>query len=281
MDNPDHYKYMPHLPGEEEREKSEEENETQAALSDLGEEPVATDTTPEPAAYEDREETAPEKTVEPELEEWQPVSPEAMMLKGFMKFIYDLFNPFLIASYATLLIFELSILSVVVPGGALVYPLTVFGATCLFPVLALIVMKSVKIIGSMNLEKRSERVYPYIIELIAMGAVTVFFFIKGAPSWLWLIYCGASATILINLLINFKIKVSNHCSAIAGLLAVFMAIQGDGVIHEGLGWWAIGTIIMAGIIGSIAILFGRHSLKEVLAGYITGFLPIALFTLIH
>lgn len=210
----------------------------------------------------------------------QTESPLMAVENGLVKFLYDIFNPLLLPAYATLLIFELSILAVVAKGAALPYTLTVFGATCVLPLLALIFLRRFGIISSFSIDSRRERLVPYIIEFVAFGAMALFFVYKGASTWLWLVYAGAAAVTLVNCLINFKIRICNHASAIAGMLAVLIIIQNDGLPHHNIGWWALGTVMMAGIIGSAAMLVGKHKLIDVLAGYATGFLGILLFSLI-
>ena len=200
---------------------------------------------------------------------------------SFMAFIYHFFGPLLIPTYATLLIFQLSILSIMAPSATLPYTLTVFGVTCVLPFVALIILHRIKAIDRFQMPEPSERIVPYVIQFLAFGAITLFFLFKGASPWIWTVYCGAAAISLVNFVINFRIRISNHCSAIAGMLAVLIVIQTMGYPQHNVAWWAIGCVIVAGLVGTGAILIGRHTLWEVLAGYATGFLGIILFSLIR
>lgn len=287
MENPDHYKYMPRPQGApEETERTDNSAETDAATI------VTTPPAPEPEPsiqkstahehifHESGDGAATTHESEDLMDDWRPTDSLAIISRGVLKFFYDFFNPLLIPTYATILIFELSVLAIVAPEAGLPYSLTVFGATCVLPLIAFSVLRMVGAVNSISLEGRKERTFPYLIEILGTGAMTLFFLFKGAPNWLWLIYCGATATVLLNLLINFRIRVSNHCSAVAGLLAVLIVINNDGLPLPMLGWWAIGTVILGGILGTGAVLLGKHSLKDVAIGYATGFLPIILFTLI-
>lgn len=198
-----------------------------------------------------------------------------------LRVIYNIFNPLLAATYATLFIFLLSILSIVAQGATAAYSLTVFGATCVIPLIVIFVMQRLGLVGSMRMYKASERTIPYVVEFLALGAMSLFFLYKGAHPWIWTIYLGGAALALVNMVINFKLRVSNHCSAIASLLAVLIVIEGHGLPPHSLFWWVVGAAILIGIIGLASMTIGRHRLSEVLIGYATGFLSIILFTLLH
>lgn len=278
MENPDHYKYMPKPHGEQPHGE-EMQNEEPLSEEILVEESVViVEEQPVPPAR--TAETGAE-TAENSDTEVAGVSDSAVLAgKSVLKFFYDFFNPFIIPTYATLLIFELSILKLIAPGAALPYTLTVFGITCVFPLLALLILKRIGSISQLGLPLRSDRTFPYIIEFLAFVAATLFFAFKGGAPWLWLTYCGAGVTVMLNFALNFKWKVSNHCSAMAAMLAVLIVINRDGMPHYGMEWWAIATVIIAGLQGTGAIVLGGHSLRDVFLGYATGFLPTLLLTLI-
>ena len=202
-------------------------------------------------------------------------------LESGMKLFYRIFSPFMVPTYATLFIFLLSILSIVAPGAATAYTLTVFGATGLVPIILLLIMRKLGMVDSFEIHGQSERQIPYIVQFLVLGAMTLFFLYKGANSWIWTIYLGATAVSLINFVINYRIRVSNHCSAVAALLAVLMVIQRSGMPPHSLFWWVVGALIVTGIVGAAAISIGRHKLIDVIVGYATGFLGIILFSLIH
>lgn len=200
---------------------------------------------------------------------------------GVARFFYDFFNPFLIASYLTLLLFELTVLALTAPGASVVYTVTVLGATAIVPAVALVFMRRFGAISALSMPLRSERFVPYVLALLTLGAITLLLAFRGAPLWLWLIYAGGCVAIVANMLINIKIRVSNHATAMAAFIAALVIMQTSGMSIHPLGWWAIGAVIVAGIVGSAAMLLGRHSLLEVAIGYATGFLSVILLGLIH
>lgn len=200
---------------------------------------------------------------------------------GVLRFLYAVCSPLMVPTYVSLILFLLTILAIVVPGGALAYSLTVFGATCLVPSIANLILLKIGALSSLSMPTARERVVPYIIEFCALGGVTLFFIYKGANPWLWTIYCGATAACLVNFLLNFRIRVSNHCTAMAAFVAALIVINTYGMPQHSLFWWMVGTVFFAGYAGTFALIQGRHTLLEVLAGYATGFLGVILFSLIH
>lgn len=194
--------------------------------------------------------------------------------------LYALCSPVLIPTVVCLLIFLLSVLRLVVPEAVVPYTLTVFGATCVVPLIAIFVLLRVGAIDSVEMYGARERVVPYVIEFLALGGTTLFFIFKGANPWIWTIFCGGTAVALVNFLINFRMRISNHCSAMAAFLAALIMINRNGIPQTSLFWWAIGIVVLAGFTGTMAMVYGKHSLKEVLAGYATGFLGVILFSLI-
>lgn len=265
MDTSDHYRFMPHPEGEEPEEISIKEE---------------TDIETEAEDKEDKEDNEEPRLVLNHDEEKSSVEIPGVDLVA-LEILYIIVGPMFVPTYATLFIFLLSLLSVIAPGAATSYTLTVLGATCIIPVAALYVLHRIGSISSFQLFERKERIIPYIVEFLGLGAMALFFAFRGAAPWIWTIFCGGAAVALINFFINFKIRISNHCSALAGLLAVLIVINQYGYPPFSLFWWVIGVVFFAGFAGSMAIITGRHTLWEVLAGYVTGFLGIILFSLIH
>ena len=286
--NPDHLKYMPHA--------SEETTEPDTSAVSVAEEIIVEST--EETPVRDIEENIAGQTVDKEdihaaditdknlaekreKEDELSRTLETVSNSALAGFIYGFFSPLVVPTIAALFIFLLSLLIVMAPGAALPYTLTVFGATCLLPGTAIYILYKTGFIHTLRLTGRTERIIPYVIEFLVLGAMAIFFICKGGAPWIWTVFCGGAAIALVNMAINFRMRISNHCSSIAALLAVLIVIQTYGLPPFPLFWWVAGTAFFTGVIGSLSIIRGRHTLAEVLAGYATGFLGIILFSLIH
>lgn len=195
--------------------------------------------------------------------------------------VYTLLSPLMVPTYVALFIFLLSILSIIVPGAATSYALTVFGATCIVPLIVIFFLMRIGVVKSLDMLSRRERVLPYLVQFLAFGGVTLFLLFKGANPWIWTIYCGAAATTLVNMAVNIRMRISNHCSATAAAVAALIVINTYGVPQHSLFWWMVGTVFFTGVAGTLAIIKGRHTVWEVISGYVTGFLGVILFSLIH
>lgn len=267
-ENPDHYKYMPKVPGEN---------------SDLPAEPPQLSPEPE---YE--EETSWEEELEREErlaesgreeDSGEVVFQEEMPL--IVRLLYEVLGPYVVPTVASLFIFLLTILKVALPGAALPYSLTVFGATCIVPAIVMVVLLRVGAVSSFSLYDRKERMVPYLIGFLALGATTLFFVFKGAGAWIWTLFLGGTIIALANFLLNFKIRISNHCSAAAALLAVLLVLNHYALPQVSIFWWTVGALGAIGFNGTVAILYGRHTIWDVLCGYATGFLGVILCALIR
>ena len=279
MDNSDHYKYMPRSAREEMPEpevQDEHQNpDSDKESADIQSEVPAT-SYGESSIKKYIDKTKPEVTEKKE---------EDILVENgeypLMQLLNFFFSPFLVPTIATWFLFQLSVLHILLPCSTTPYTLTVFGATCVVPGMAIFILLKAGAIRSLQMYSSRERIVPFMLQIIALGAMGLFFLYKGANPWIWTVFCGGAAIGLVNLVLNFFLRVSNHCSAMAALLAVLIVINENGLPQESMLWWLIGVVLCGGISGVIAILAGRHSVWEVMVGYATGFLGIILFSMIH
>ena len=199
--------------------------------------------------------------------------------KGFLSLLLTIFSPILMPLYIIILILELSMLTIAGTATKISFILIVFGICTLLPTLLILVLKRAGYIKNLRITDRKERTLPYSFMFFALGGTALFLAVKGFPSWAWFIYIGGATSVLLNLVINFRWKISSSATAMAALVATMIVIQNSGLPPHDMMWWEIGTILLAGLIGTCSLMERTHSLAQVLAGYATGFLPIILYTL--
>lgn len=190
------------------------------------------------------------------------------------------FVPLLMPVYGIILIFSLSFLSYAPFHTKLIFTLIVFGANFVVPMLLVLLLKKLGLIDDIGLNGRRERLIPYIITILCLAGTGLFLYLKMAPLWVAMFYAGGALAGLINLLINFRWKISAHAAGIAGVVAMLIQVIKEGPSSEGMEWWIVGAIIMAGLLGSARIWLGRHTLLQVLAGAAVGFLSVWTLSLI-
>lgn len=213
----------------------------------------------------------------------EPEKPETSFEKGvsfFSNIISWVLVPLLMPVYGMLLAFNLSLLSFTPLRAKCVFTLITFGICVAVPMLIVLLLKRAGKVEDIGLNGRKERLVPYIISIVALGVTGLFMWYKGAPMWLVMFFEGGAAAGLVNLLINFRWKISAHAAGIAGVVALLIRIIRVGYPMGGAFTWLLVVIALAGVLGSARVWLGRHTVWQVLAGYAVGFLGVILMTLI-
>ena len=188
--------------------------------------------------------------------------------------------PLLMPVYGILLIFNLSILSLSPFGAKLIVTLTVFAVNFIFPLIMIFLLKKLRLIDDIGLNGRKERFIPYTISIVCLGGTAWLLWDKGLPVWVTMFYAGGALAALINMIINFRWKISAHAAGIAGIVAMLIQITKEGFPMPGMPYWIAGTIVLAGLLGSARVWLGRHTLLQVLAGSAVGFICVWVLSLI-
>ena len=190
------------------------------------------------------------------------------------------FVPLLMPVYGILLIFSLSFLSYAPFSTKLVFTLIVFGANFLVPMILVLLLKKLGLSSDIGLNGRKERLIPYIITIVCLSGTGLFLYLKSAPLWVAMFYEGGALAGLINLLVNFRWKISAHAAGIAGLVAMLIQVIKEGPSAPDMAWWIVGAIVVAGLLGSARVWLGRHTLMQVLAGSAVGFICVWALSLL-
>lgn len=235
--------------------------------------------TPEPAA----EEPAPDQpdSSKKSDNENHVVSKEPT---GFIDLICRLLSwvlvPLLMPVYGIIMIFSLSILDHTSFGVKMAFTLVTFGFNAALPSVLIFVLKKMGLVNDIGLNEQKERLIPYIITTLCMLATALFMHIKGAPTWVAMFFVGGAVAGFVNLIVNFRWKISAHSAAIAGIVAIVIRIMHDYYPRPDVLTWLIVWIALSGLLGSARVWMGRHTSAQVVAGYVVGFLSVFLMTMI-
>ena len=189
--------------------------------------------------------------------------------------------PLLMPVYGILFIFRLSVLDMVSPGAQTAVTFVIAGINFFAPMLLIFLLKVFGVVQDVGLNGQKERAIPYVITAICYGCSAWFVASRGAPVWVAMFFCGGVVASLVNMCINFKWKISAHAAAIAGIVALLVRLQRDVAVEPQLFVWLIITVGMAGLLGSARIWLGRHTVWQVLAGYLVGFCSVFFMMYIH
>lgn len=188
--------------------------------------------------------------------------------------------PLLMPVYGLILAFGLSILDVAPIGMRITFTLIATGINVVIPMILVVLLKRMGLVDDLGLNGRKERLIPYIISIVALVGTSWLMWAKGAPLWLSLFFAGGALGGLINMLINFRWKISAHAAGVAGVVALLIRIAKDGSPEPEPFFWLITSILLAGLLGSARVWLGRHTVWQVLAGYAVGFGCVFLLTMI-
>ncbi len=200
---------------------------------------------------------------------------------GLSVFLSWVLVPLLMPVYGILLSFNLSILSftpfmtkIVFVGIAAVLSIGI-------PGIIVFILKKMGIVNDIGLNGQKERMIPYVVLIICLGVTSWFMWYKGAPMWLVMFFAGGALGGFINMIINFWWKISAHAAGVAGIVALLVRILSDDYPHPATFYWLIASILLAGLLGGARVWLGRHTVWQVLGGYIVGFCSVFLLTLIR
>jgi hypothetical protein len=161
------------------------------------------------------------------------------------------------------------------------YTLTLFIAftTFLMPVIAVYLLKRFGFVDDLAIDNPKQRLLPYsvIALLLAYAAFNLY---RNDFSGLPLVFLLSTIVcIFLNILINFKLKISSHAIASGGLLGLYVCLtllQHISVFN----WLLIVSILLAGVSGWARLSLNAHTEKQVYLGYVVGLvvvLPMCYF----
>ena len=211
----------------------------------------------------------------------QPPTSFEKFTDGVATLVSWILVPLLMPVYGVLLSFHTSIRHFTPFHVKLSFVLITLAFTLALPSLLVILLKKIGVVKDIGLNRRRERLIPYIITFVSMAGTGVFMYFKGAPMWLVMFFGGGAVAGLVNLTVNFWWKISAHAAGIAGVVALMIRIINDGYPLDNAFGWMIASIILAGLMGSSRVWLGRHTVWQVLAGYTVGFSSVFLMTLIQ
>ena len=192
------------------------------------------------------------------------------MEKQFAKVISAVLHPLLIPTYALLLLFSTDLYFVLVlPLG---YKYLVLGFVCIttfvLPGIMMLILLKAKIISSLQMENRMERVFPLVI--VSGFFFATYYFLRESPqaAIFNMFMLGATVLVLLSLLINYITKISVHMIAQGGLLGTFIGIAL--IFHQNIIHIIFLIIVLAGLTGFARLKLSAHSPFQVYFGFLLG-----------
>ncbi len=197
-------------------------------------------------------------------------------MKTIAHIISTIFQPLLMPTYGVMLLFLYTYFGTLYRPlfWQILLPVLLFSFA--IPGLLIYMLYRLRIISDLSLKIRRERIFPYLITLISYSAMIVYYSRMGMPTWFLMIMAASVAIMVIAILITLTWKISAHMFGVGGLIGGAMAVSYF-VEQSNPYYMFMGLFIIAGLVGTSRLILRRHTLYQVIAGFLLGFLVSFLF----
>jgi hypothetical protein len=194
-------------------------------------------------------------------------------IRSIAYFFSILFHPLLISSYviAFLIYVHPSVFESVDPRTTNLRMLSVFLFTVFFPALSLFLAWRLKLIKSLSLDVRNDRLVGFIVTMFFYFWTSyVFRNLPDTPSAAVHFLLGAFLAVCAGWMCTIFYKVSLHAVAMGGLVAFSILFSRSDPFTSGI-YLAV-PVLIAGFVCSSRLILGAHNRFEMISGFVVGFL---------
>lgn len=192
-----------------------------------------------------------------------------------------LLHPLLIPVYVLLLMLNTGDTSnLIIPFS---YKITLFGmvalTTVLFPLFLTFLLFRFRLISSIYVDQREERVY--LILAVAIFYYLTYYLLKGVSLSIIFNYfmLGSALLALVTLILNFYFKVSLHMIGVGGLCGLLLGISIKYGVRAEIPLYL--SILASGITGFARLQLNAHRPSEIYWGYFLGGTGMTLMILLR
>lgn len=197
-------------------------------------------------------------------------------MKSFSSFISSVFQPLLMPTYGVILLFSYSYFGLVYSDRYWQIILPVFLFSFVIPGLLIYLLFKLKLLSDLALKVRKERFLPYLVTLFSYSAMILFYYRINMPTWFLMMMAGSIAIMIIAILITLTWKISAHMFGVGGMVGGVMSVCYY-VENSNPYWLFIGLFILAGLVGTSRLVLKRHTIAQVIAGFLLGFSVAFIF----
>jgi membrane-associated phospholipid phosphatase len=210
------------------------------------------------------------------------------MLRGLAYVVSLIFHPLLIVTYITVLLLLINPYAFGVPSiadrGEML--LAVFFSSFFIPALAVVLLRLVGFIDSLELKDKQDRIGPYVITSIFY--LWLFINLKNGeniPPIFVSFLLGTVIGLFLAFFINIFSKISAHAVGMGGLIAmvvITMVLFNYGPMQVRAPWLGLlevelTTILMisilaTGMVGTSRLILKAHTLQDLYGGFLIGFM---------
>jgi len=197
-------------------------------------------------------------------------------MKSISHVISTVFQPLLMPTYGVMLLFAYTYFGVVYSHKfwQIVTPVLFF--SFLIPGLLIYMLYRIGILSDLSLKVRKERFYPYFITVLSYSTLMIYYYRMQMPKWFLMMIAASIAIMLIAILITLIWKISAHMFGIGGIIGGVMSISYF-VERSNPYYLFMILLIIAGMIGTSRLILKRHTLGQVIGGFLLGFTVSFIF----
>jgi len=196
--------------------------------------------------------------------------------RRFAHFISILFHPLLISAYvmAFLIYLHPAVFEGVDRHTANLRMLSILLFTLFFPALSLFLAWRLKLVRSLSLENRNDRLVGFILTMFFYFWTSyVFRNLPDTPAPAAHFLLGSFLAICAAWMCTIFYKVSLHAVAMGGLMAFSILFSQTDPFTNGL--YIAVPVFIAGLVCSSRLIMGAHNRFEMISGFVIGFLAQA------
>ena len=194
-------------------------------------------------------------------------------MKIFFKIISYVFQPLLMPLFGIILLMQTPVFRIfssayhwIVISGTLLF-------TAVLPALPILMMMRKGHIRDLFISKREERTMPYLFAILAYVFWVMFLWRTLQFPMTLLIYAiGCVFSLFAMTLINLRWKISAHLTGIGGLVGAVFGVCYHMAINPV--WLFVTVIIISGLVAISRLYLKAHTLGQVIAGYVLGFIVV-------
>jgi hypothetical protein len=187
------------------------------------------------------------------------------------QFLSIILHPVLMPTYALLMIFGLNtyLAYTTAPQAKIALYIVIIFNTLIMPVVISYLMVSRGYIKSFEMQKRQERIVPFLSNLILL--MVAYYMIRQVviPPIFYKLLLGAAAAVAIAILINLKWKISIHMIGIGGIVGTLYGMSTFLLVDLRIP--ILISLMVAGLLGTARLSLASHSPLEIYAGFFVGF----------
>lgn len=200
-------------------------------------------------------------------------------MKTAAKIISILFHPLIIPTLGIFILFNTnSYLNYVIPSEIKkAILLLIIISTFIIPTLVSLLLLNTKIITSLKMETKRERVIPYAFTILFYFFTLYMLNKSPIPPLIFKFIIAATLAVILAFTINFKWKISAHMIGIGGLLGALISVSL--LLHVYLIPIISLIFIVAGLIASSRLILNAHTPTQIYLGFLLGF--ICQFSVIY